>query len=376
MKDESMTSMDRFHTAVRLKEPDRVPIAPLMDYYYANCAGITAKEYVFGDFKTAANAVKTTYKRHGGDLDMVHIPIGRVYAYFEPFPAAHSGFYSPLQVPDTIGGSLQFVEEPILDISEFDLIYEEGFSRLWQPLPIDKVRRTQIEFLQILKFMDYWENRMQVPLYTLTAIITPLETLSYLCGIQKWSRYIHKFPENMKEMCDFMIKGLIANDLFLKKLSQSRSKHSYVCLERVSASFISPKIFEELVLPYLKQIVEVNNKLGYINLFHMDTDWTPFFEYFLELPKGRYILHLENSDIFKAKELLGDRFCLMGNVNSTLQKLGTPQQIEDYCKKLIEVCGEGGGYILGSGCEIASDAPFENVQAIINAGKKYGTYRK
>ncbi|HUY01421.1 MAG TPA: uroporphyrinogen decarboxylase family protein [Candidatus Deferrimicrobium sp.] len=376
MKDESMSSMERFHTAVRLKEADRVPIAPLMDYYYANCAGITAEEYVFGDFKTAANAVKTTYKRHGGDLDMVHIPIGRVYAYFEPFPAAHSGFYSPLQVPDTIGGSLQFVEEPILDISEFDLIYEEGFSRLWQPLPIDKVRRTQIEFLQIIKFMDYWENRMHVPLYTLTAIITPLETLSYLCGIQKWSRYIHKNTEEMKEMCDFMIKGLIANDLFLKKLSQSRSKHSYVCLERVSASFISPKVFEELVLPYLKQIVEVNNKLGYINLFHMDTDWTPFFEYFLELPKGRYILHLENSDIFKAKELLGDRFCLMGNVNSTLQKLGTPQQIEDYCKKLIEVCGEGGGYILGSGCEIASDAPFENVQAIVNAGKKYGVYRK
>jgi uroporphyrinogen-III decarboxylase len=122
--------------------------------------------------------------------------------------------------------------------------------------------------------------------------------------------------------------------------------------------------------------VKMNNRMGYINLFHMDTDWTPFFEYFRELPKGHYILHLENSDIFKAKEVLGDRFCLMGNLNSTLQKIGTPQQIEDYCKKLIEVCGEGGGFILGSGCEIASDAPFANIQALVNAGKKYGTYRK
>jgi len=61
--------MERFHTAAMLKEPDRVPIAPLMDYYYANCAGITAKEYVLGDFKTAMNAVKKTYWRHGGDLD-------------------------------------------------------------------------------------------------------------------------------------------------------------------------------------------------------------------------------------------------------------------------------------------------------------------
>jgi len=66
----------------------------------------------------------------------------------------------------------------------------------------------------------------------------------------------------------------------------------------------------------------------------------------------------------------------MGNLNSTLQKLGTPQQIADYCKKLIEVCGDGGGFILGFGCEIASDAPFANIQALVNAGKKYGPYRK
>ena len=66
----------------------------------------------------------------------------------------------------------------------------------------------------------------------------------------------------------------------------------------------------------------------------------------------------------------------MGNLNSTLQKLGIPQQIEDYCKKLIEVCGDGGGFILGSGCEIASNALFANIQALVNAGKKFGTYRK
>jgi uroporphyrinogen-III decarboxylase len=48
------------------------------------------------------------------------------------------------------------------------------------------------------------------------------------------------------------------------------------------------------------------------------------------------------------------------------------QQIKDF----IELCRGSGGFILGSGCEIASDAPFANIQAFVNAGKKYGTYRK
>ncbi len=48
------------------------------------------------------------------------------------------------------------------------------------------------------------------------------------------------------------------------------------------------------------------------------------------------------------------------------------QQIKDF----IEVCRGSGGFILGSGCEIASDAPFANLQALVHAGKKYGFCRK
>ncbi|MHA1269401.1 MAG: uroporphyrinogen decarboxylase family protein [Candidatus Helarchaeota archaeon] len=374
-KKDELTSMERFNTAILLKEGDRIPIAPLMDYYYANCAGLTPAQYVLGDFRIAKRAVKITYERHGCDLDMVHIPIGRVYAFYEPIPAAHSGFFSELIIPDLKNGSLQFIEKPILKVENFSDIMENGFSQLWRYIPPNKIFKTQMDMFQIAKFIHYWEKKRKVPVYTSSANITPLETLSYLCGIKRWSRYLRKNRDELKQMCDFMIKGFIANDLFLKKMI--RVNRSYICLERVSNSFISAEIFEELVLPYIKQIVNINNKLGYTNLFHMDTNWTPFLKYFLELPKnGRYILHLENTDIIKAKEILGDRMCLMGNVNSSLLAIGVPKDIDKYCKHIIENCMEGGGFILGSGCEVASDAKFENVQAMISAGKKYGVYRK
>ncbi|MHA1144962.1 MAG: uroporphyrinogen decarboxylase family protein [Candidatus Helarchaeota archaeon] len=373
-----MTSKERFNTAVQLKEPDRVPITPLMDYYHAFCAGITPVEYVLGDFEVAARAVRVTHERHGNNLDMAHIPIGRIYAFFEPIPAAHSGFYQRLKIPNELGQSLQFIEDPILDINDFPLLYKEGFSRLWRPVNPKQIRKTLHDLIKIKKFIDYWEKKRQVPIYTGGAIVTPLETLSYLCGIKRWSRYLRKNREELKQMCDFMIKGMMGMDYFLKKITGI--DRAYVCLERVSNTFISEKIFEELVYPYLEIIVKENNKMGLTNLFHMDTEWTPFFHLFarlIEENKGKYILHLENSDIFQAKKVIGDAGgAIMGNVNSTLQTIGSRHEIEKYVQKLIDICAPGGGFLLGSGCEISSNAPFENIQIMINHAKKHGVYRK
>lgn len=63
--------------------------------------------------------------------------------------------------------------------------------------------------------------------------------------------------------------------------------------------------------------------------------------------------------------------CLMGDVPATLLKLGTVEEVEAYCKKLIDKVGKGGGFILSSGCEVPHDAEFENIKAMIETGKTY-----
>jgi uroporphyrinogen-III decarboxylase len=50
----------------------------------------------------------------------------------------------------------------------------------------------------------------------------------------------------------------------------------------------------------------------------------------------------------------------------------TPEEVEDYCKKLIDIVGDGGGFILKS--EISREAKPENVRAFINVAKTYGVY--
>ncbi len=53
----------------------------------------------------------------------------------------------------------------------------------------------------------------------------------------------------------------------------------------------------------------------------------------------------------------------------------SPQEVKEYCRKLIEGCGKGGGYILAAGC-MPENPKLENLQAIMEAVREYGVYKK
>ncbi|MHA1296101.1 MAG: uroporphyrinogen decarboxylase family protein [Promethearchaeota archaeon] len=107
----------------------------------------------------------------------------------------------------------------------------------------------------------------------------------------------------------------------------------------------------------------------------LDTNWTDRLHYFRELPKGKLYLHIdERTDIFKAKEILGDYICIEGNLKPSLFTVGTPNLIEKKVREIIDKCADSGGLMVGS--EIPDDAKLENVKAMIDACKKYGQYRK
>jgi uroporphyrinogen-III decarboxylase len=63
--------------------------------------------------------------------------------------------------------------------------------------------------------------------------------------------------------------------------------------------------------------------------------------------------------------------CISGDVSAALLSLGTPEDVEEYCRRLIDKVGRGGGFILTTGCECPVDAKFENVKKIIDVAKEY-----
>ena len=97
-------------------------------------------------------------------------------------------------------------------------------------------------------------------------------------------------------------------------------------------------------------------------------------EYLLELPKGKFIARFDTTDIYRAKEILKGHCCIEGNIPSSLLQVGTKDEVIAYCKKLIDVCGKDGGYILSPRSSTDEVKP-ENLIAMIDFSKEYGVYR-
>jgi len=79
----------------------------------------------------------------------------------------------------------------------------------------------------------------------------------------------------------------------------------------------------------------------------------------------------------KAKEIYGNKFCLIGGVDQRETMLhGSPQQVETTVKDAIESAGENGGFMIGPGCTLNAETPLANYNAVAKAVEKYGRYKK
>ena len=111
-------------------------------------------------------------------------------------------------------------------------------------------------------------------------------------------------------------------------------------------------------------------ELGFVPMPFCEGKYGDRLEYFLELPKGKVVAHFDMTDMHRAKDVLKDHVCIMGNVPSPLLQFGTVKDVEDYCKDLIQYCGKGGGFILTNGSSTDTADP-KLVKAMCDSVKKF-----
>lgn len=75
-----------------------------------------------------------------------------------------------------------------------------------------------------------------------------------------------------------------------------------------------------------------------------------------------------------ARDIAGNRVALMGGVNTLSFINSTPEQVMEESRVCIEGAAKDGGYILGSGCDVPRFAKLENLLALAEAARRYGTY--
>jgi uroporphyrinogen-III decarboxylase len=81
----------------------------------------------------------------------------------------------------------------------------------------------------------------------------------------------------------------------------------------------------------------------------------------------------DQTDVAKAKLILGKTCCISGNVSSSMVVTGDFKMVKEYCRKVIGTCAPRGGCILAGGAQVDEGNP-ENLRAMLEAAKEYGTY--
>lgn len=136
--------------------------------------------------------------------------------------------------------------------------------------------------------------------------------------------------------------------------------------------WMSKKHFETFIWPFWKRAMLKNIELGFVNYYWGQGYCDSRLEYFLEIPKGKLIVHVCETSAAKAKDVLGGHHCVMGGVPHVLLQVASPQEVEEYCKKLIKTCSKGGGYVVSTSCRLTHEAKPANVKAMVDTVKKYG----
>jgi hypothetical protein len=176
---------------------------------------------------------------------------------------------------------------------------------------------------------------------------------------------LHRNPDKIIEACEKILSLIPDPDVPL-----GDSPLVMLPLHKGDDHHMSDEQFERFYWPtFKKSLFKLINE-GLIPVPFAEGSFNRRLEYIAELPRASTVWYFDRTDMHRAKDVLGDRCCIMGNIPVSLIATGSPDNITDYCKDLIDCCGRDGGFILSPGCQV-DNSKEENIRALINVAKEY-----
>jgi len=403
----------RFLDAVRLKEPDRVPVFPVFGFFPAHYAGYTPYDVMY-DYDKLFEAWRKCYLEllpdaHGGavssppgrmfeilDYKLYAWPghgVAKEYSYqclekeymrddeYDTFIMDPSYFFSNYYLPRVFGALEGWQSLPHLtDITEM----YGGFSAVnimpYGTPPVQAAYRKLFEageealkwIVPVGKFGgDMTANGL--PGFFGGGTKAPFDTLGdTLRGTSGIMKDIYRHP-------DKLLKALeVLTPLMIKMGSDAAKANGnpvvFIPLHKGADGFLSDAQFRKFYWPGLRDLIIGLVNEGCIPFPWAEGGYNTRLESITDIPKGSVIFGFDDTDMKRAKEVLGGVCCIGGNMPIATLSVGTTQMVEDSVKKLVDDCGQGGGYIMMSGAAI-DDTSIDNVRTMIEATKKFGVYK-
>lgn len=342
---DSQTSLERVLCYLRGEKPQRIACFPLILNHAARVLGVPVGQYN-RDGEIMGKAHVAAFRRYGNDLVSI--------------------FSTTSTLAEAMGQKLDFFDDDapqladplITELDDIKKVRVPDFSKDGR-LPV-YLRATEIAVAEVGS-----------EVVVATVLAGPFTTAAALRGAEVFVKDLYKNKEWVHQLLEICCQaGIRFIDEILKRQALP------IIVEPIgSGSLVSPRMFAEFVAPYLKRMADHvhANGGGLPAVLHICGKTKPNW---LAMREADFdIWSVDAVDMAELKEAVGDRVCLVGNVTPANLLKSTPDEIDAEAR---EICAKGMGspcgFILGSGCEVPINTPGENLDALINAARKYGRF--
>jgi uroporphyrinogen decarboxylase len=133
-------------------------------------------------------------------------------------------------------------------------------------------------------------------------------------------------------------------------------------------------MFDEFIAPYLKQLVAGYRDMGFHVVKHTDGNIMPILDALVAAnPHALHSLDPQGGvDLAEVKRLVGDKVCLIGNVNCALLQTGTDAEAKADIRRALVDGAPGGGYIFGTSNCIYTGMALRRYEMMLEIWRAYG----
>ena len=199
-----------------------------------------------------------------------------------------------------------------------------------------------------------------------------------LCGMFGFERLFKLLVKDkgfikdiVKEMSDYTIA-------LVEKVIEEGGEYIYMTndLGLKGTSIISPRMFREFFKPSIKKFCNRVHDLGGKVIMHSCGYVTEMLPDFVEMRIDALhpIEKAAGNDIVEIKKKFGKDLIFIGNVPIPLLSHGTPEEVTEYVKYLLQNVSKDGGHVISSSHSVTKWCKLENFLAYNRAVDDYGTY--
>jgi uroporphyrinogen-III decarboxylase len=402
----------RLQDAMQLKQPDRVPIQLTMSYMLADMYGVSHQEqHENADREIEMLEKAALYFRPDSIMGVYNNP-GPSLALGDRMTKFPGHGLSP-------SGSFQFVEGEYMKSEDYDDFIEDpadwSIRKYWPrvfseleglamlpPLGIAALGAYSLSNLEVfkappvVKALRALARAIEAQAEAQARIVRTTQHMAALgfaptifAGVALEAPF-DLMSDTLRGMRGIMLdmyrrpeKLLIAQEKVLRfqleyAVNWCRSSGmnvAFIPLHRGSDGFMSLPQFEKFYWPQLKAMLEQLVKSGIMPFVFYEGVWNERLRYLAKLPRGKTVGWFQTSDIFKAKEIVGDTMCIVGGMPNSLLKGGTAEEVRQFTIRLCKEVGKDGGFVMTTGAGEMEGCRPELVKVWVETTKEFGVYK-